>query len=543
MSKRAIIYARVSTDEQAESGYGLLYQVDRCKEYAERRSYDVVCEPITDDYTGKTAFRPGMNELLNLLGPLHADVVIVHRTDRLGRRATVQDMLEAEIEARGATVEYVTAQFDRTTAVGRAMRRIQGTFDQLDYETIVERLRDHKTEAAKRGSVVTSRSPYGYQVVKETVNGKKINKLEVIEEEAVIIRMVYQWYIYGDDRGQPLSIAEIATRLTAMHIPTRCDTANLQRRKHPAGTWNTSTLHNILKNETYIGQWHYKKRRKQQIADTIKEEWQPREQWIAISCPPIVGEETWQLVRARLQHNKEQARRNRKRDYLFSGMVTCARCERAATAYSVRGFQGYRCYRQLAYRGRCDMPVFAERRLDRAVWAWITEIVSDPEKVLHTTQERQAFAEQQNAHIHSMIAATDKLITVQRAEQERVMRLYRRGLLDEDRWYTEDQTCQQTILNYETERAELMKKLQAMPYTPEYFDDVRTACARIAYGMEQFTQKEKRHTYELLHLKLTLAIEEGMKVAYAECVLDTKRLLVSEQRDKLHSGHHDIMIF
>ncbi len=85
----------------------MLYQVERCKEYAERRSSTLVHDPVSDDYTGKTAFRPGLNQLLDLVQPLRVDVVIVHRTDRLGRRASVQDTLEAEIEARGTTIEYV----------------------------------------------------------------------------------------------------------------------------------------------------------------------------------------------------------------------------------------------------------------------------------------------------------------------------------------------------------------------------------------------------------------------------------------------------
>ena len=49
MNKRAIIYARVSTDEQAEQGYGLLYQIERCKERASLRGYTLVHEPVTDE--------------------------------------------------------------------------------------------------------------------------------------------------------------------------------------------------------------------------------------------------------------------------------------------------------------------------------------------------------------------------------------------------------------------------------------------------------------------------------------------------------------
>jgi DNA invertase Pin-like site-specific DNA recombinase len=40
--KRAILYARVSTDEQAKSGYSLAQQIEALKQYAERESYEVL---------------------------------------------------------------------------------------------------------------------------------------------------------------------------------------------------------------------------------------------------------------------------------------------------------------------------------------------------------------------------------------------------------------------------------------------------------------------------------------------------------------------
>jgi len=43
-SKRAILYARVSTDEQARSGYSLAQQLEALREYAAREGYEVLEE-------------------------------------------------------------------------------------------------------------------------------------------------------------------------------------------------------------------------------------------------------------------------------------------------------------------------------------------------------------------------------------------------------------------------------------------------------------------------------------------------------------------
>ena len=47
--KRAILYVRVSTDEQARSGYSLAQQLEALREYAARESYEVLEEVETPD--------------------------------------------------------------------------------------------------------------------------------------------------------------------------------------------------------------------------------------------------------------------------------------------------------------------------------------------------------------------------------------------------------------------------------------------------------------------------------------------------------------
>jgi hypothetical protein len=44
--KRAILYARVSTDEQARSGYSLAQQIEALRAYAAREGYEVLEEVV-----------------------------------------------------------------------------------------------------------------------------------------------------------------------------------------------------------------------------------------------------------------------------------------------------------------------------------------------------------------------------------------------------------------------------------------------------------------------------------------------------------------
>jgi site-specific DNA recombinase len=66
--KRAILYARVSTDEQARSGYSLAQQMEALRDYAAREGYQVL-EEVTEDpgESGASLARPGMDRVRDLV--------------------------------------------------------------------------------------------------------------------------------------------------------------------------------------------------------------------------------------------------------------------------------------------------------------------------------------------------------------------------------------------------------------------------------------------------------------------------------------------
>lgn len=527
--QQAIIYARVSTDEQAKSGNGLEYQIEQCQERARQNGYTLVHAPITDDYSGRSAIRPGTNKLLEMIEPLRIDVVLIHRTDRLGRKAAVQDMLEAEIESRGARVEYIAHDYDRSTPQGRAMRRIAGVFDELDCDNIVEKLVQHKYQAVRRGSVIAGRPPYGYDKQRTRgEDGKPKTILVINEQQAAVVRKLFEYCVYGCGDGKPMTLYALAQWLNTSGVPLRDDSRSLR-----AGYgWSASTVSRILENETYMGRWHYCKRKSAPNATPGKDVRivAPRSEWLGVDVPTIIDAEVWHAAQEQKQKNKLHSQRNQQRLYIFSGLITCRRCKSAFCG--MPGYKGelrYYCRRQQRHPDLCGMATrFNERELDRAVWQWICEIVKNPDLVRHALQERQQVSEEQNTRIRGMIAAVDALITSAHEEQARVMTLYKKGKLDDDRWELEDAECQAQIDRYEQQRAELVAQLVEQKYTPDYINDVETACARIAHGMDHFTKAEKRETYQMLEVSAELTVEDDMKIAHVECIIDVQRLVVNQ---------------
>ena len=65
--KRAIIHARVSTDEQARSGYSLAQQMEACRAWCDREGYEILEEVTDPGQSGASLERPGMDHVRDLV--------------------------------------------------------------------------------------------------------------------------------------------------------------------------------------------------------------------------------------------------------------------------------------------------------------------------------------------------------------------------------------------------------------------------------------------------------------------------------------------
>jgi len=83
--KRAILYARVSTDEQGRSGYSLAQQLEALRDYAAREGYEVLEEVIDPGQSGASPERPGMDRVRDLVAAGGVSVVLAQDRDRFAR--------------------------------------------------------------------------------------------------------------------------------------------------------------------------------------------------------------------------------------------------------------------------------------------------------------------------------------------------------------------------------------------------------------------------------------------------------------------------
>src|SRR5918998_5627299 len=110
--KRAILYARVSTDEQARSGYSLAQQIEALRQYAASEGYEVIEEVSDPGQSGANLERPGMDRVRDLVDAGGVSVVMVQDRDRFAREPAYHYLLRKEFEEYGCKLRALNDRGD-----------------------------------------------------------------------------------------------------------------------------------------------------------------------------------------------------------------------------------------------------------------------------------------------------------------------------------------------------------------------------------------------------------------------------------------------
>jgi Site-specific recombinases, DNA invertase Pin homologs len=221
---------RVSTQEQSEKNISIPAQKTKLTSFCNSKDWDIYDFYIDDGYSGKDLDRPEMQRLIKDAFDKRFDVVVVWKLDRLSRRQKdVMYLIEDVFLANDIDFASVTENIDTSTPVGRAMIGVMAVFAQLERETIVERTKMGKEEAARQGRFFGGKAILGYT--------SKDKKLVIDPLQADIIRRIFNLYLEGDGYGT------IAQKLNDEKVPT------------PRGDsfWYVATVSRLLQNPTYAG--------------------------------------------------------------------------------------------------------------------------------------------------------------------------------------------------------------------------------------------------------------------------------------------------
>src|SRR5829696_4865191 len=155
--KRAILYARVSTDEQARSGYSLAQQLEALREYAGREGYEVLEEVADPGQSGASLERPGMDRVRDLVAAGGVSVVLAQDRDRFAREPAYHYILRQEFEEHGVRMCALNDRGDESPE----RELTDGILDQL-----AEFERAKTAERTRRGKLRTARGEASAQLAR-----------------------------------------------------------------------------------------------------------------------------------------------------------------------------------------------------------------------------------------------------------------------------------------------------------------------------------------------------------------------------------------
>lgn len=218
-----IIYLRVSTDQQVQSGLGLESQRDLCKKYIKDPNA-IVLEYSDEGFSGALEMekRPALLEALNILEK--DDILLVAKRDRLGRDPIVNAMIERAVERKKARLISASGDVtDNNDPSSILMRRMVDAFSEYERLIIGARTKAAMQVKKKRNERVGT-IPYGFRLCEDKKH------IEPDEYEQEVLSMINEAREFG------LSYRKIAQDFNEMGVPNRTGT-----------NWNHVSITRVMK--------------------------------------------------------------------------------------------------------------------------------------------------------------------------------------------------------------------------------------------------------------------------------------------------------
>ena len=383
---RVALYARVSTQRQAQA-QTVEQQIERLTGHVGQQGWNVLPDQVfrDDGYSGASLRRPGLDRLRDRAAARDLDLVVITAPDRLARNYVHQVLLLEELQEHGCEVRFLDRPMSQDPH-DQLLLQIRGAVAEYERTLITERMRRGRQRKLEAGLMLPwTRAPFGYRVDPDRPRDPTGVRIE--EAEAAIVREMFAWYA-----EEAHSFCSLARLLEQRGIRTSTGLAR----------WNLASIRGLLTNPAYVGQvygnrWHRRGALERRSATAPRQHSAmsrvdaPREEWILVAeIPPLVSQEQFDRVQAKLASNRRFAQRNNKaHPYLLRALVSCGVCGLACLARAtIHGYRYYSCTGKMPalfshLEQKCPSRLSPAGRLDELVWADLSDLLSHPEQASH----------------------------------------------------------------------------------------------------------------------------------------------------------------
>ena len=329
--KKAIIYVRVSTDEQADKGFSLQHQEERLRKYCELQNILVVGF-FREDHSAKSFIRPEFNKLLERLKKEKkiADYLLFLKWDRFSRNAGDAYGMINTLNKLGIEPQAIEQPLDLNIPENKIMlafylaaREVEN--DRRALNTIAGMRR------AKKEGRWTGCAPIGYKNARNERN----QPIVIQSEKAPLLKWVFEEISLGISNPESIRIEAL---------------------KKGLGTCK-GNYYEVIRNPFYCGRV---------FIPAYKDE---HEQTVKGIHEPIITEELFDQVQRVLDAKKKKwpAKQNAREEFPLRGHLVCKRCGNNLTGSSSKGNGGkyfyYHCNPKCGERFKAEEAneLFAKR--------------------------------------------------------------------------------------------------------------------------------------------------------------------------------------
>ncbi len=284
--KKAVLYARVSSDEQERQGFSIPAQVKLLQDYARMNSIQIVKE-FTESETAKQSGRKQFNAMVKYLkASKDVNTILVEKTDRLYRNPSDYGLIdEGKFELHFVKEHEIIN--DEASSHQKFVHGLKVLMAKNFIDNLREETRKGLKEKAEEG-IFPNRAPYGYKNVRNE-RGKSV--IEVNSNTAPFIKRAFEIYSSGK-----ISIKDTALQLVSEGFCYRPYSPRI----------TAGALEDMLKNPFYTGMFRF------------------RGQLMQGNHTPIVSANLFAKVQQAFK--KDGKPLYRKHKFLLGNFLTCGDC-------------------------------------------------------------------------------------------------------------------------------------------------------------------------------------------------------------------------
>lgn len=338
--KRAVIYVRVSSKEQAEGGYSLDAQLEVCRRFVTDKGWLVAGEYVDRGESARTADRPQFQEMLNRLSnDKSVSYVVVHKLDRLARNLEDHVTVRARLKKVGIVLVSATEALEETPS-GKLVEGILASIAEFYSANLSQEVRKGMLQKVRNGGWPTI-APLGYLNVRSDGGRKAESRLVPDPVMGPLVREAFELYASGE-----CSLSALHTTMAQRGLRTSRGLPIVR-----------SKFALVLKNPIYIG--------------TVR--------WGGIESvgthEPLVSHELFERVQRVFRLHDKAGVRERKHPHYLKGAVYCATCGSRLSLTVAKGrFTYFFCVGRSQRRTECREAYVPADELERQVEALYSRI-------------------------------------------------------------------------------------------------------------------------------------------------------------------------